>query len=214
MSSSGSDDEQFQAIKDWWKANGTFLLSSILVVAVSWAGWNYWTNTKIANSIHASSTFEVLQISMEQGRFGDVAREGLKLIKDQPNSPYSSGAALLLAKFYFEQEEPNRAIEQLTWVTLNAPDDSIKLVAFLRKANLQIQAENFVAAEAGLISAAVLELGATEQANLDYAKAELFLVTGEIEKAIEFLTKVIENTESSTGLSALANLKLDDVIGH
>jgi len=211
MSNYETDDEQVQAIKDWWKSNGTALLSGILVVALSWGGWAYWKNNKIANATIASSTFEMLQISMEQNRFGEVAREALKLIADQPKSPYSAGSALLLAKFYVEKDDVDKAMEQLTWVATNAQDDSIKLIGFLRKANLQLQAGNFSEAEYSLVTANDLQLGLAEQANLDYAKASVFLAKGNLVKTAEFLTKVVENKEVSANLLALARLQLNDV---
>ncbi len=214
MSGYATDDEQVEAIKDWWKANGTTLLAGILVVSVSWFGWTYWKNTQIANATMGSSTFEALQISKVQGDFGEVAREGLRLIAEQPRSAYSIGSAFLLAKFYIEKDEPHRAMEQFTWIIENSKDDSIKFVAVLRKVSLHTQIGSFSDAKTYLNSVDQLTLISSEQAQLDYAMAEVLLAKGEPLKAAEFLTKVVENTGASSGLLALASLQLDDVIAY
>ncbi|BBP42974.1 YfgM family protein [Thiosulfativibrio zosterae] len=211
MSRYESDDEQVQALKDWWKANGTSLLSGLLAISIAWAGWNYWQNQTLSKAVMASSTFEVLQIKMEQGQFGDVARDGLKLMEEQPDSPYATGTALLLAKFYADKQEMDKAVEQLDWVMANAPDSSLKLISRLRLAQLQQQAGNLDEAKNALTQAKTLKLSTAEQANLDYALAELFLAQKDLDQARTHLKAVLDNQETSTNLATLARLQLDDI---
>lgn len=207
----GTDDEQVQVIKNWWKENGTSLLSGLLVISVGWAGWTYWSNAKMASSLEAANTFEILQLSMQQGRFGDVAREGLKLTEEQPKSPYAAASALLLAKFYVEKKETDKALAQLDWVTKNSTTPSIQLTAALRAASLNIEAKAFEAALANLTVGAGLKLSTADQANLDYAYADYYQSTGDVTQAAVYLQKVIGNKEASDNLQALAKLQLDDV---
>lgn len=211
MSRFESDDEQIQAIKDWWKANGSSLLSGLLVVSVAWAGWTYWQNQKLSNAITASGTFEVLQIKMQQGAFGDVARDGLKLMEDQPSSPYSTGIALMLAKFYFDKQEIDKAVEQFNWVAANAPEDALKLIARLRTAQMYQELGDLDQAINALDSAKTLSLSLSEQANLAYAQGEVYLAKQDLVKASEFFQSVVDNTETSANLATLARLQLDDI---
>lgn len=46
MSRFESDDEQVQAMKDWWKANGSSLLSGLLVISIAWAGSDLLAESK------------------------------------------------------------------------------------------------------------------------------------------------------------------------
>ena len=211
MSRYESDDEQVQAIKDWWKANGTSLLSGLLAISIAWAGWNYWQNQTLSKAVMASSTFEVLQIKMQQGQFGDVARDGLKLMEEQPDSPYATGTALLLAKFYADKQEMDKAVEQLDWVMANAPESSLKLISRLRLAQLQQQAGNLDQAKNALAQAQEMKLSTAEQANLDYALGELFLAQKDLNQARTHLNAVLANKETSTNLATLARLQLDDI---
>lgn len=206
-----TDDEQVQAIKNWWKENGTSLLSGLLVISIGWAGWTYWSNTKMINSMNAANTFEMLQLSMEQGRFGDVAREGLKLIEEQPESPYAAASALMLAKFYVEKNETDKALAQFDWVIKNSTTPSIQLTAVLRATALHIEAKSFEDALAHLSIGSGLSLNSADQANLDYAYADYYLVKGDVAQAAVYLQKVIGNTDASANLLALAKLQLDDI---
>ena len=87
MSRYDTEEEQVEAIKTWWKKNGTQLLTAILVVVLAVSGWRYWTNTQYVNSVNASSINELLQANYQQGSFGEVSREALKLMQEQPESP-------------------------------------------------------------------------------------------------------------------------------
>ena len=42
MSDYLSDEEQVERLKSWWSENGSFLLTSVLVVVLGIAGWNYY----------------------------------------------------------------------------------------------------------------------------------------------------------------------------
>lgn len=211
MSRYESDDEQIQAIKDWWKANGSSLLSGLLVLSIAWAGWTYWQNQKLSKAVTASGTFEVLEIKMQQGAFGDVARDGLKLMEEQPDSPYSTGIALMLAKFYFEKQEVDKAVEQLSWVVANAPEDSLKLIAHLRMAQMYQETGALEKALAALEQAKTLSLSLAEQANLNYAFGELYLAKQEVSQAWNYFKAVVDNKETATNLATLARLQLDDI---
>lgn len=148
---------------------------------------------------------------MEQGNFGDVARDGLKLMEDQPSSPYSTGIALLLAKFYFEKEEMDKAIEQLNWVVLNAPEDALKLIARLRMAQMYQGKEDLDQALTALDLAKALTVSTAEQANLDYAFGELYLAKQDLVKASGYFKSVVDNNAASANLVTLARMQLDDI---
>jgi len=191
-----TDDEQVQEIKEWWKKNGNSILSLILIVSIAWAGWTYYQTQKKNKATSASITFQILQAGMERGNFGDVAREGLKLIEEQPESPYAVGSAFLLAKFYLSKKEAPKAIEQFNWVVKHAQDT---------------QQGKMEQAKSALDAAAQLSLGQAEKANLDYAFADYYLAQSKPKEAADYLKKVIANKAVNGDLSHLATLQLNDL---
>jgi len=211
MSKYETDEEQITAIKAWWKENATSVLSSILIVAVSWSGWTYYQNDQRTKSASASATFEMMQMSMEQGSFGDTAREGMKLLSDQPDSPYSAGASLLLAKHHVEQGKIDEAIVNLNWVVEHSNDGSMVLIAKLRLTNVFLDKGDAWQAENTLKSINLELLSKAEQANFSYSQAMVALKNNQLEEAKKRLKEVVDNKKSATNLSRLAKLQLDDL---
>ena len=206
-----TDEEQIAAIKEWWKKNGTKLLIALLVVAGSWSGWTFYQNDKMKKSANASAIFEAMQISLERGNFSDISREGLKLLSEQPASPYAAGASFLLAKHSLQQNKPEEAKNHLQWVVDNSKDPSLVLIAQIRKANLLIDSAQYEQAESLLSAINVADLSKAEQGNLAYAKATVALKTNNITEAISLLTEVVNNSATSANLLNLAQLQLDDL---
>lgn len=206
-----TEEEQVEAIKNWWKQNGTQLLLGILVIVLVYTGWQYWQNKKYAESVYASSVFEAMQVRAEQGKLGDVAREGLKLMEQQPDSPYSTGVALLLAKFYSQKGEKDRVIENYQWAVKHAADASLKTVAQLRFARYYVDQKQFDKAQAQMDAIQVASLVPAEKANYDYVSGTLALFQGKTAEAKKLFTSVVENKEADDNIKAVAQLQLDDL---
>ncbi|KUJ74774.1 hypothetical protein AVO42_05125 [Thiomicrospira sp. XS5] len=213
MSRYETDEEQVAALKSWWKKNGTQLLSGILVIVLAWTGWTYWSNAKLAEAMNASAVFEVMQSKQQQGALGDVLRDGLKLMEEQPSSPYSSGVALMIAKHYFEEGNMDKAVENYNWVVEHAPGQAIQFIAQLRLVELYIQKKEFGAAQTTLNTVATDSLSPIEKGSFDFQSAELALAEGEVDQAKTAFQKVLDNNDAPQGLHNLARLKLDDLAG-
>jgi len=206
-----TEEEQVAAIKSWWQKNGTQLLLGILLIVVAYSGWQYWQNKQYAESVYASSVFEALQVSAEQGKLGDVAREGLKLMEEQPKSPYSTGVALILAKFYMDKGDKTKAEENFQWAVTHAPDSALKAVAQLRLARFYAAQQQFDQAQTVLSAVAVEKMVAAEKANYDFVVATLALLQGQLAQAKQGFEKVIHNEKADHSLKAVAQLQLDDL---
>jgi len=211
MSRYETEEEQVDAIKAWWKKNGTSLLASVLVLVVAFTGWRYWNNYNQVQATNASSMFEVMQLNMQQGTFGEVSREALKLMQEQPESPYASAAALLLAKYSFSKGEFAEAQQHLEWVNEHAKDTTIKDTAMMRLARLLADQKQFDEAQSVLDQISVSQLNASEKSHFDYILGVIALEKADIPAAIDAFTSVIENKGTSKTLQGLAQIQLDDL---
>lgn len=211
MSRYETEEEQIEAIKSWWKKNGTQLLTAVLVVVVAISGWRYWNHHQAVKATNASAIFEVLQANMQQGTFGEVSREGLKLIQEQPESPYASGAALLLAKFSLDKGDLDDAKQQLEWVRTQGADEALKQVATLRLARLLADQKDYSQAQETLNSISAKQLPVAEKANFDYVSGLIALGQEDKEAARQAFSKVVENTDASKTLKGIAQIQLDDL---
>jgi len=211
MSRYDTEDEQLAAFKAWWKKNGTKLLSSVLIVALAFSAWRYWTNTKWVEATNASTMFEMLQGNMQQGTFAEVSREALKLIQEQPKSPYAASAAMLYATYSLEKGEADEAIQHLTWVFETATDAQLRHLALLRVARIQLDTQAFVEAESNLASLSLASLNDTEKANVDYISGLVALAQNKQESAYSAFSAVVANRDAEKSLIGLAQIQLDDL---
>ncbi|WP_040728064.1 tetratricopeptide repeat protein [Thiomicrorhabdus sp. Kp2] len=211
MSRYETEEEQIEAFKSWWNKNGTKLLSAILVVVLAFSGWRYWTNTQYVEAANSSSMYELLQASMQQGNFGEVSREALKLIQEEPKSPYASGAALLYATYSLEKGNSAEAIEHLNWVVKNAPDLALKVTAQTRLARVYIDEEKYTEAEAQLAQLNALNIEGAAKGSVDYISGMLALQQKDSEKAYSAFSAVVANPETEKNLLGLAQIQLDDL---
>ncbi|MEA1990020.1 MAG: tetratricopeptide repeat protein [Pseudomonadota bacterium] len=211
MSRYETEEEQIEAFKSWWNKNGTQLLSAILVIVLAFSGWRYWTNTQYVESANASAMYEVLQANLQQGSFGEVSREALKLIQEQPKSPYAAGAALLFATYSYDKGDTQEAVEHLNWVATNSEDAALKVTAYIRLARIYTDTKNFTEAEAQLNLLQSMNLSGAAKGNLDYATGMVALQQKDSEKAFSSFTAVINNPETEKNLLGLAQIQLDDL---
>ena len=211
MSRYQTEEEQIEAFKTWWNKNGTQLLGAILIAVIAASGWRYWTNSQYVSSANASAMYELLQMRSEQGQFGEVSREALKLMQEQPESPYAAAAAMLHAKYSFEKGETDQAIENLTWVTQNASDNSLKSIAHLRMARIYMDSKEFDKAQAQLQAIPAAQLSAVQQSNYEYVSGVLALQQGDADKARQAFKAVVDNAETEKNLLGLAQIQLDDL---
>lgn len=211
MSRYETEEEQVEAIKSWWKKHGTQLLTGFLVIAVAFSGWRYWSHQNQVKSMNASALFEVMQMNLQQGTFGEVSREGMKLIQEQPDSPYAAAAAMMLAKYSYEKGEFDTAQQHLEWVRSHAQDSSIKQVATLRLARLLADQQKFEEAQTVLQQVKVASLLPAEKAGLDYVTGLIALAQANLSGAADAFRMVVNNAEASKTLQGIAQIQLDDL---
>ena len=137
-----SEEEQVQAIKQWWKENAVSLIAGIVIGVVVLAGYKYWTENAKSRAQHASLIYsEILSSAADKTKNTEVLKS------DYSATPYAALAALLLAKDNVNKDEIDKAIVQLEWVSKNAEDESIKHIARQRLARLYLSQNNIDAAD-------------------------------------------------------------------
>lgn len=138
-----TEEEQVQAIKQWWKENAFSLIAGIAIGAVILAGYKYWTETKQSQAQMASVIYSDILSS------GNDKAESTEVLKaDYSGTPYAALSALLLAKDNVLANEVEKAIAQLKWVVDNNHDSGVQHIAQQRLARLYLSQNNIESAEA------------------------------------------------------------------
>lgn len=136
-----SEEEQVQAIKQWWKDNATSLIAGIVIGVVILAGYRYWSETKQTQAQQASDIYSEILSSAN-----DKASKAEVLKADYSGTPYAALAALLVAKDNVERNEIEKAVAQLKWVIDNS-NAGIQHIAQQRLARVYLSQNNIEAAE-------------------------------------------------------------------
>ena len=143
METYNSEEEQVEAIKQWWKDNAVSLITGIVIGVVILAGYRYWIENKQSQAQQASVIYSEI-LSSENDK-----TENTEILKaDYSGTPYAALAALLLAKDNVNKNEIEKAISQLKWTVDNGNDEGIQHLAQQRLARLYLSQNNIASAEA------------------------------------------------------------------
>ena len=201
MASYASDEEQLEALKNWWKENGSSLITGIVIVLVVFFGARWWQDSRQATAEAASEVYDgiIEQLALVQDSGLDAEtlaamESSYDLLRnDFPDSIYARFGALLLASVYVEQENYSQAQVELQWVLDNqelgfmkSAEQEVFLIARVRLARVLIAQEraqealNLLAeVDPGTMAAtyaevqgdAYAQLGQVEQARAAYERA-------------------------------------------
>lgn len=141
-----TEEQQVEALKEWWKENGTPLIIGAVLGLAGFAGWKYWSNQQIAYQAGASDLYnKVTEILNKEDKTGLVA--SAEAVKNQyPDSSYAILAAFHLAKEAVDNNELDKAAAELNWVIDNHASNEMVSVAKIRLARVLIQQDNATAA--------------------------------------------------------------------
>jgi len=144
-----TEEEQLQAIKDWWKKNGGSLLIGIGAALAIVFGWQAWQNHQASQRAEAANQFAALQSAFSAGD----DQETVEFVAETLRNEYSSSAyaiygnLVLARQQMMAQNDPQAAAESLNWALEKAADyPALSLVIRNRLARAQFAAGNHQAA--------------------------------------------------------------------
>ncbi|MBU2898362.1 YfgM family protein [Vibrio hepatarius] len=197
-----TEEQQVEAIKDWWKENGKSVILGAVVGLGGLFGWRYYQDSVIADQESASESYtKAVQQLAESGADGEAALQGF--IDTNNDSQYAVLAALQLAKVQVEAGEFDEALAQLEWAKTATEDQALVSVISVRLARLKSEQGDFDDALTEL-SAINDESWAGRVAEL---KGDILLRKGDSEGAY---TAYVEAQQAKDASQAL-KMKLDDL---
>jgi predicted negative regulator of RcsB-dependent stress response len=203
-----TDDEQVEAIKKWWKANGGAIIAGILIGLAVIFGWQYWSSYRTGRVEQASRHYDQLVQLLQKDNKEDARQQGNLLIEDFSNSLYAVLAALKLAKLAIDEGDNGTAAKQLQWVMENADQDEVKDIARLRLAQVLLAEGKLDEAELRLEQVS----NDSFTAEREELKGDLYLARHQTDQA-----RTAYQAALATGNgSALLQMKLDNlsVLAH
>lgn len=135
------EQDQLDALKTWWKANGNKVLAVVVIAAVSVVGYQGWNRYQQQQAEAASDKFMLL---------GDTSPTDVKTIQtladeimeQYPSTPYAARAALLSAKVNYNAKDVESAKAQSEWAYRNAKEDAVRTLAQLQLAAILLEQDD------------------------------------------------------------------------
>lgn len=176
-----TDEEKAEAIKKWWKENGSAIVGGLILGIAGLFGWNWWSDRQETRSVAASELYMVVLSHVEAEQYTHAAAVVGELSERGRGTPYAAMGWALLADIAERQDDTERAMTALEEARAAAHDAGYAQILTLRLARHRVAAGQFDQAEA-LLDAVPAEAFAGLRAELrgDIARAQ-----GQTERARE-----------------------------
>jgi predicted negative regulator of RcsB-dependent stress response len=136
------EQEQLDALRAWWKQNGQIVTMAVGAAFVGLIGYQSWTYYQHQQSLKASAQYEALtQLDIKDVK--QVRAVSSQIMENFAGSPYAARAALMAARANYESGDVKSARSQIEWALSHASEDSVKAIAQLQLAALQVEEKKY-----------------------------------------------------------------------
>lgn len=137
-----TEEEQLEAIKRWWKSNGTSLIVGIVIAAVGVFGWQIWQDYQNDQAEAASMRYQRLLATAGQADSQESLAEAQRLI-DEINAEhagtlYADMAILIQAGLAASDGDHSAAMSALESLIASSDRSYLQGLARLRLARIQL----------------------------------------------------------------------------
>ena len=115
-----TEEEQVEALKQWWKENGRSVVAGVVLGLGAVLGWRGWHQYQESVAGQASTAFEQLSASIAGADRQATRSQAEQILGKFHSSPYAVFSALALARSYAEDGNAAAARTQLEWALANA----------------------------------------------------------------------------------------------
>lgn len=174
-----TEEQQVEALKEWWKQNGIAVIGGAVLGVSALVGWRGWNWHQENQATEASDVFMVVQEAVSKNDATALSEQANVLRSQYASTPYASLAVLHQAKAQIDQGDHAAAEESLRWVLNSSKQDTVQNIARLRLARLLL-ADNKVDEAQAMVNVGVSD-AYTSLAN--EIRGDIFVAKGEIEQA-------------------------------
>lgn len=205
MADYDTEEEQIEAIKAWWKKNGSSIISGVLLGTLVVFGWKMYQSHQLEQSNEASLHYE-RALAATKLKQNDVVLDMTKILTtDYTDSNYAVLSSLLAAKVSVENENLDDAAKYLKWASDKAPED-LANIARIRLARVQIAQKKYQEA------LKTLDYNFSEQvlSDIEEVRGDAYFRLGQFKQAKQAYEKAlisVNNGQRKTNIE----MKMDDL---
>jgi predicted negative regulator of RcsB-dependent stress response len=199
-----TDQEQMEMLRKWFKENGRWLLTAIVFGILAAFGWHIWQKQNNQRNEQASSLYEQLLTANEQNNPQTINEMSEEIVKRYPKTEYAALATLIAAKTAIYQNNNSGALNKLQWVIDHSASASLRQIARLRRARVQLSQNQPDEAQKTLS----IVNDKTYQPAIDEVQGDIYSAKGDSAKARQYYQSAQSGFSSLLGEDMLLSLKI------
>lgn len=202
-----TEEQQLDAIRQWWKNNHKFVLWTVGITLVGVIGFKLVQHHLDSERNLASEKFSLLLKSHEDNDLTTQKQKADELINQYGNSTYATLAALIQAKAAVEEKNYDEAAKHLSFAQKQANAQELKSIATVRLARLYLAQEKWDEVEKTL----KLASNGGYLTLLEEVKGDYYLFKQDLIKAKEAYAAAIENDPTKGEKRPILRMKLEEI---
>lgn len=137
------EQEQLDALKQFWKQYGTLIITLAFLALATFAGVKGWNYYQRGQAELASALFGKLEEAVRKNDVSQIGSLGAQLIDKYGSTAYGPMTALLLARSNYDSGDAAAAAIRLQWAIDKAKDDETAALARLRLAGIRLDEKKY-----------------------------------------------------------------------
>ena len=187
-----TEDEQLDAIKQWWKRYNGIVIVSVSVLMLVISGFRYWSWHEQKVTQQASNTYEHLMVAFSNHDNKGVRGYAHQLLTSYGKTVYADAARLTLAKLYIERANYPRAHEKLNDVAEHSKMPALKQVAIIRLARLLIAEKSYDKA----LNELAKVIDSTYLPVINELKGDIYVAMNRYPEAVSFYREALNEVQA------------------
>ena len=200
--------EQGEVVKKWLSENGSAIVMGLVIAFGGLFGFKQWQSWQESNRQQASAEFEVMAELLVEGQL-DAAMSNFQNLQDNySRSPYTSMAALQMARARLDGNQADLAIGLYEFVMENGYPKALAVIARARLARVLLEQGSTDEALAVLQAESNITGFESRYAEI---RGDIYQAQGNVDESIVAYQEALDTLEAGEGDRATLVLKLESL---
>jgi predicted negative regulator of RcsB-dependent stress response len=202
-----TEQEQVEILKTWIKQYSLVILAGVLLAVAVISGWRYWQQRQQNILSHASTVYDDMLSTRAQNDTAATKTEADKIFEHYSKTAYGQMAALMMARSAVIKQDIPEAEKQLNAVMDHSKTHSIRQIARIRLARIQLAA--------GKPETALDTLKKIEDTNfaglIDEVRGDAFLALNDTKNARQAYQQALDELPNAEVIRPVLRMKYDNL---
>jgi len=202
-----TEQEQIELLKNWIKQYSLVILAGVVAASIAIFGWRLWQERQYRVLSHASAVYDEMLTLRAQNNPEGTSVQAKKLLEHYPKTIYAQLASLMLSRDAAYKKDYNTAVTQLNWVLSHSSDNTMRQIARLRLARVQLAQQK--AAESIKTLATVQDKSFSGLINEE--RGDAYYSMKETQKARDAYQQALNDLPNADVVRPLLQMKFDNL---